>query len=177
MFEPRTIYAKIAYDAILLYLKTGKKMLKEESQIPPALKLNLPCYVSVYSNGKLRSRNGSTEPKHKFLYNEIIENAVAAAGEDKETEPIREEELNNITLTVDVLSQPKPVENKSLLKPQKHGIVVKDEAGNKSVVLPNMEGIESVEQQMKVARAKAGIDEKEPEEKLTLLNFTTTRYQ
>lgn len=177
MFEPRTIYAKIAFDTILLYMKTGKKILKEKSEIPPALKLKLPCFVSIYSNGKIRGNKGSVDPKHDCLYNEIIENAITAVDEANNTEPLKEEELNNITLTVDVLSNPKPVENKSLLKPEKHGIVVEDEAGNKSFVLPNVEGIDTVEQQMEVARGKAGIDKNIPESKLKILNFTITRYQ
>ncbi|MGM0530296.1 MAG: AMMECR1 domain-containing protein [Bacteroidota bacterium] len=177
MFEPRTIYAKIAYDAVLLYMKTGKKIFKEESEVPLALKLKLPCFVSIYSNGDLRGNKGSVEPKHNCLYNEIIENAVAAVDEASKTQPLKEAELNNITLAVDVLSNPKPVENKSLLKPEKHGVIVEDKEGNKAFVLPNTEGIESIEQQMKVAREKAGIDAKVPQDKIKVLNFTTTRYQ
>lgn len=177
MFEPRTIYAKIAYDAVLLYMKTGKKIFKEESEVPLALKLKLPCFVSIYSNGNLRGTQGSVEPEHNCLYNEIIENAVAAVDEANKTEPLKEEELNNITLGVDVLSNPKPVENKSLLKPEKHGIILKDEAGNKSFVFPNEDGIDTTEKQMELAREKAGIDKKIPNDKLNVLNFTITRYQ
>ncbi|MBS3770309.1 MAG: AMMECR1 domain-containing protein [Bacteroidales bacterium] len=177
MFEPRTIYAKIAYDALLLYMKTGKKIFKEEAEVPSALKLKLPCFVSIYSNGKLRGNKGSVEPQHNCLYNEIIENAASAVDEAGKTEPLKEGELHNITLAVDVLSNPKPVENKSLLKPEKHGVIVEDESGNKAYVLPNTEGIDSIEKQMEVAREKAGIDAKVPQDKLKVLNFTMTRYQ
>ncbi|MFP4620546.1 MAG: AmmeMemoRadiSam system protein A [Bacteroidales bacterium] len=177
MFEPRTIYAKIAFDAILLYMKTGKKIFKDESEIPTALKLKLPCFVSIYSNGDLRGRKGSVEPKHNSLYNEIIENAVSSVEETNKTDPLKEEELDNITLTVDVLSNPKPVENKSFLKPGKHGIIIEDDGGKKAFVLPETDGIETVEQQMQAARKKAGIDEKVPENELKLLNFTVTKYQ
>jgi AMMECR1 domain-containing protein len=177
MFEPRTIYAKIAYDAILLYMKTGKTILKDESEIPPALKLKLPCYVSIFLDGKLRGSKGSIKPTQDYLYNEIIHNAVKAVEESKNAEALKEEELNNITLTVDVLSQPRPVENKSMLKPRKHGIAIKDEAGNESVVFPNTDGIESIEQQMETAKEKAGIKKETPEDQLNILNFTITRYQ
>ncbi len=177
MFEPKTIYAKIAYDAILLYMKTGKKMLKDKSEIPIALQLRLPCFVSIYSNETLRANIGTVEPIHECLYNEIIENAVSAVDVAGKTNPLKEEELDNITLAVDVLSYPREVENKSLLKPEKHGIIVKDEEGNSSYVLPNLKGIDTVDQQIKVARDKAGIDENLSPDKLHLLNFTITRYQ
>lgn len=177
MFEPKTIYAKVAYDAVLLYMKTGKKMLKDKSEIPTALQLKLPCFVSIYSNESLRANKGTVEPIHDCLYNEIIENAVSAVDEANKTNPLKEEELDNITLAVDVLSYPKKVENKSLLKPEKHGIIVKDEEGNNSFVLPNTDGVETVDKQVKVAREKAGIDENLPQDKLQLLHFTITRYQ
>ena len=177
MFEPRTIYAKIAYDAVLLYMKTGKKIFKNESEIPSALKLKLPCFVSIYSNGTLRGNYGSVKAEHNCLYNEIIENAVAAVEQTNKTEPLKESELDNITLAVDVLSNPKPLENKSLLKPEKHGIIVEDEKGNNSFVLPNADGIESAEQQMNIAKEKAGIKQEVSDEEIKILNFTITRYQ
>ena len=176
MFEPRTVYAKIAYDAILLYLKTGKKILKEESEIPPAMKLRLPCYVSVYCGDELRGKQGSPEPRHDNLYNEIIENAIAAAMEDPQTGKLKEEELNTISLVVDVLSQPKPLEDKSLLKPDKHGIIVEDESDSSAVVFPNKDGMVSIDEQIKVARKQAGVGESVPEENLRLRHFTTTSY-
>lgn len=177
MFEPKTIYAKIAFDAVLLYMKTGKKMLKDKSDIPAALQLKLPCFVSIYSGESLRASKGTVEAIHDCLYNEIIENAVSAVDAATKTDPLKEEELDNITLAVDVLSNPREVENRSLLKPEKHGIIVKDEEGNSSFVLPNMDGIETVDQQIKTAKDKAGIDENLSQEKLHLLNFTVTRYQ
>jgi AMMECR1 domain-containing protein len=176
MFEPKTVYAKIAYDAILLYLKTGKKILKEESEIPPAMQLRLPCFVFLYCGDELKGKQGSLEPKHHNLYNEIIENAIAAAMEDPHTGKLKEDELNTISLVVDVLSKPKPLEDKSLLKPAKHGIIVEDENANSSVVFPNKDGMVSIDEQIKVARRKAGIEDHVPDERIRLRHFTTTSY-
>ena len=177
MFEPNTVYAKIAYDAILLYLKTGKKLFKKDQEIPPALKLNLACYVSIYTDNKLKSCMGDPKPGHPQLYNEIIENAVQAAFENPGSEPLKEEELNNISITVDVLSEPKPVQDASLIKPHKHGIIVKDTNGNQSLMLPNSNGIETAEKQVSEAKKNAGIDADTPIDELEIYNFTTTRYQ
>jgi len=177
MFEPNTVYAKIAYDAILLYLKTGKKLFKKEEEIPPALKLNLACYVSIYSGNSLKSCLGDPEPRHPQLYNEIIENAVQAAFENPDSEPLKEEELNNISITVDVLSEPKPVKDLSLIKPRKHGILVKDEKGNQSVLLPKSNGIDTADKQINALRESGGIDPDTPLDALKVYNFTTTKYQ
>jgi AmmeMemoRadiSam system protein A len=177
MFEPNTVYAKIAYDAILLYLKTGKKLFKNEQEIPPALKLNLACYVSIYTGNKLKSCVGNPKPGHPNLYNEIIENAVQAAFENPNSESLKEEELNNISITVDVLSEPKPVEDASSIKPHKHGILVKDAKGNQSLMLPDSDGIETANEQVSEAKKNAGIDPETPVEELEIYNFTTTRYQ
>jgi AmmeMemoRadiSam system protein A len=177
MFEPNTVYAKIAYDAILLYLKTGKKLFKKEQEIPPALKLNLACYVSIYSGHTLKSCVGDPQPGHPQLYNEIIENAVRAAFENPHSEPLKEGELNNISITVDVLSEPKPVKDASLIKPHKHGIIVKDTNGNQSLMLPNRDGIDTADKQLSEAKKNAGINPDTPIEELEVYNFTTTRYQ
>ena len=177
MFEPNTVYAKIAYDAILLYLKTSKKLFKKEEEIPPALKLNLACYVSIYSGNRLKSCVGDPEPRHPQLYNEIIENAVQAAFENPDSEPLKEGELNNISLTVDVLSKPKPVKDLSMIKPHKNGILIKDDKGNQSLILPNSKDIDTTDKLLNAARAMAGIDPDTPIDELEIYNFTTTKYQ
>jgi len=177
MFEPSTVYAKIAYDAILLYLKTEKKLFKEESEIPPALKLNLPCYVSLYSGNQLKGCIGHSTPVHSNLYNEIIENAVAAAFEDQTRGILKEEELNNISISVDVMSEPKPVSDVSQLKPHKHGLIIEDNQGKRALLLPNANGSDSIENLLNRARKQAGIDPDTPLDQLQVYSFTTTRYQ
>ena len=177
MFEPNTVYAKIAYDAILLYLKTGKKLFKEESEIPPALKLNLPCYVSLYSGHQLKGCIGHSTPVHQNLYNEIIENAVAAAFENQKGGTLKEEELNNISILVDVLSEPKPVNDVSQLKPRKHGLIVENKQGKRALLLPNSHGNDSIDQMLVSARKQAGLDPDTPLDHLQVYSFTTTRYQ
>ena len=177
MFEPNTVYAKIAYDAILLYLKTEKKLFKEESEIPPALKLKLACYVSLYSGNQLKGRVGNTSPTHQHLYNEIIENAVAAAFDEQRSDTLKEEELNNISIVVDVLSEPKKVEDVGQLKPQKHGVIVEDDEGRRGLLLPNVNGSRSTETILEEARKQGGIKPETPLDQLHIYSFTTTSYQ
>lgn len=178
MFRPDTIYAKIAYDAILMYVKTGQKIKKEESKIPPALKLKLACFVSIYENKeKLRGCVGTAEPVQDNLYNEIIENAISAATGDPRFKPLTETELSKISVTVDVLSLPKKVEDIAELKPHKHGIIIEDDTGKKSLLLPNLDGIDSTEKQIEIAKKKAGIEKNKSIDDLNIQFFTTTRYK
>ena len=177
MFEPNTVYAKIAYDAILLYLKTGKKLFKEESEISQALKLKLACYVSLYSGNQLKGCVGNTKPTHPNLYNEIIENAVSAAFEDQRGGTLKEEELNNISIVVDVLSEPKPVSDPAEIKPHKHGVIIEDDQGKRGLLLPNANGSDSLEALMQKARKQAGVNPDTKLEQLKIYSFTTTSYQ
>jgi|SRR6056297_2499417 len=177
MFEANTIYAKIAYEAILVYLKSGEKLTKKEDEIPPALKLKLACFVSIHEQDeKLRGCIGTSKPKTQNLFQEIIDNAIAAATEDPRFPALKEEELNNIKVSVDVLSSPKDVEDINLLKPHKHGIIVSDNEGREALLLPNLDGIDSTEKQIAMAKKKAGINPKLPDNELNIQFFTTTRY-
>ena len=58
------------------------------------------------------------------------------------------------------------------LDPGKYGVIVKRD-GRSGLLLPMLEGIESAEEQVDIARQKAGI---RPEEPVELYRFTVTRY-
>jgi AMMECR1 domain-containing protein len=177
MFEPNSVYAKIAYDAVLLYVKANTKLEKRESEIPEALKLKLGCKVSIYdSNGNLKGSYGTTKPKTDYLFHEIIENAINAAKEGTNNKPLSENELNDIVIHVDVLSRPKDVENLDYLKPHKHGLIIETEDGKSSVLFPNQDGIETPEEMIQTAKEKAGI-EQEKEGNYKLKHFTSTKYK
>ena len=177
MFEPNSVYAKIAYDTILLYVKTNHKLEKRESEIPDALKLKLGCNVSIYdSDEKLRARYGTPYPKQNYLFHEIIENAIIAAKGGSNAEPLAEKELNNISIHVDVFSKPKQIENQQYLKPHKHGIIIESEKGDPVMIFPNQDGIENPEQMITKARKKAGVEDKD-ENEINIQYFTTTTYK
>ena len=176
MFEPNSVYAKIAYDAVLLYVKTNTKLEKRENEIPQALKLKLGCYVSIYDNeDNLRGRFGSPEPKQNYLFHEIIENAILAAKDDSDSTPLSEKELNKITVNVDVLSKPKAIENIEYLKPHKHGLIIETTEGDKTLIFPELDGISTPKEMIEAAKEKAGV--KTGDEDFYILHFTTTTYK
>lgn len=174
MFNPKTNYAKIAYDAILFFVSTGKVKEIDQSKISQDLKLNRASIVSVLdSDDNLISNFGGIEPKKSNLYEEIIENSIGAA-ENKESRSISSDDLSKIKVYVDVLSVPHIVEDFSELKPHKHGLFIKDSKGNAGYIMPNLKGVKTHEKQIDIIREKYGIKDKL--DVLEIRYFKVTRY-
>ncbi len=176
MFEPKTNYAKIAFDAILFFVSTGQIKKMSIDQIPADLKLNRACLVLVYDlNDNLLGTYGGINPKNDFLYDEIIENAIGAASKGKNGDPIKSDQLNQIKVFVDVLSVPHKAEDLNELKPQKHGLLIQNASGEIKFIMPNTKGISTVDQQIERLKKEAGVTEKD-NSKLELWVFKATRY-
>lgn len=130
-------------------------------------------FVSVKYNGVLRGCIGSIYSSEDTVCEEIIRNAVMAASEDQRFEPISKNELDLITVSVDVLSVPEIIHSINALSPERLGVIVyKGEAYG--VLLPNLEGIETVEDQLIIASNKAGFHVDEIEK---IACFTVDRYK
>ncbi len=176
MFNPKTSYAKIAYDVILFFVSTGQIRKTSEDKISMDLKLNRACIVSIFDlNDNLLRSYGDINPKHSFLYDEIIENAIGAASKDKNLEPIKSSQLNQIKVCVDVLSVPHIADNLKELKPHKHGLFIRDRSGKSGFIMPNIKGVNTVEEQIEQLKHNIGISE-EDNSKLDILFFKSTRY-
>ncbi|MFO8101514.1 MAG: AmmeMemoRadiSam system protein A [Dehalococcoidia bacterium] len=134
-------------------------------------------FVSIHKHGQLRGCIGTFEPTQPNVAQEIIRNAVASATRDyrffPDPGPVSEEELPELTYKVDILTTPEPVERESELDPVKYGVLVV--AGNKKgILLPDLPGVNSVAQQIDIARSKAGIFLDEPAK---LFRFEVRRYE
>ncbi|HAF28738.1 MAG TPA: hypothetical protein DCG75_06785 [Bacteroidales bacterium] len=176
MFEPKTNYAKIAFDAILFFVSTDQINKISNEKIPADLKLNRACLVLVYDlNDNLLRTYGGVNPKNDFLYDEIIENAIGAAKKGKTGESIKSNQLNQIKVFVEVFSVPHKAEDLSELKPQKHGLLIQNASGEIKFIMPNLKGINTIDQQIEQLKKEAGITEKD-NSKLDLWVFKTTRY-
>lgn len=176
MFKPKTTYAKIAFETILFYVSTGQIRKTDESKVSSDMKLNRACVVSIYdTENNLKGCVGDLFPKNKILYDEIVENAVAAASMDKRFKPLSSDDLNNIKVIVEVLSIPQKVENFNELKVEKHGLYVKHQSGENGFVMPGTKGIKTVDQLINVAKETAGLEDKENNE-LEFMYFKSTRY-
>ena len=132
------------------------------------------AFVSIKKYGKLRGCIGTFVSAQQSLAEEILYNAVSAAAHDGRFEPIEEHELSRLVYSVDVLSTPEPIESAAHLDPKTYGVIVKGLTDNRrGLLLPDLAGIDTAEQQIAIAREKARIQPKEP---IALARFTVVRH-
>lgn len=131
------------------------------------------AFVSLKKHGRLRGCIGTFLPMQPTIAEEIIHNAVQAAIEDPRFSPVRIEELSEIDISVDILDQPEPVDNPEKLNPQRYGVIVKS-GMRQGLLLPMLDGVNTVEEQLNIAKDKAGIGY---EEQVELYRFSVTRYE
>jgi AmmeMemoRadiSam system protein A len=130
-------------------------------------------FVSVHlKNGDLRGCIGTFEPVMPNIAQEIIQNAVSAATQDPRFPPIGADELGDLDISVDVLSAPEPCYSLEELDPKQYGVIVQCR-GRRGLLLPDLEGVDTPEQQVGIAMRKAGI---RPSESIALQRFTVKRY-
>lgn len=114
------------------------------------------AFVSLHKNGHLRGCVGTIAPTTDCIASEIIQNAVSAGLRDNRFETVGASELPFLTYKVDILSPPEPISGILELDVKRYGVIVS--SGHKrGLLLPNLDGIDTVEQQVSIARHKAGI--------------------
>ncbi len=129
-------------------------------------------FVSIHKDGKLRGCIGTFLPVRENIAREIISNAVSAATRDPRFDPIRPEELKWLEINVDVLSAPEPVSGKDDLDVKKYGVIVSS-GSRRGLLLPDLAGVDTVDEQVDIAMRKGGISPKDP---ITLERFEVVRH-
>lgn len=130
-------------------------------------------FVSLKDVGGLRGCMGSTGGIAPTVEEEIVDMAIKAATKDPRFNPVSIDELDSLTISVDILSQPEQVLETSELDPKKYGVMVKSNHKH-GLLLPDLEGITSVEEQLKIVLNKAGINP--AYEAYELYKFTVKRF-
>jgi AmmeMemoRadiSam system protein A/AmmeMemoRadiSam system protein B len=143
------------------------------SALPRSLQRRAAAFVCLKKEGQLRGCIGTTRPTQEDLAHELLRNAVSAASRDPRFEPVRPDELDALRYSVDVLDEPETIGSVDQLDPSVYGVIVRS-GPRSAVLLPNIEGIESAEVQVELARRKAGIGPGEP---LELQRFRAWRYE
>ena len=129
-------------------------------------------FVSIHKDGKLRGCIGTFLPTRECIAKEIISNAVSASTRDPRFDPIDPEELKWLEINVDVLSTPKPIGSKEELDVKRYGVIVSS-GSRRGLLLPDLDGVDTVDEQVDIARRKAGIREQDP---ITLERFEVVRH-
>lgn len=130
-------------------------------------------FVSLHRGGRLRGCIGTTEPTRATLAEEIVGNAVAACSRDPRFSPVEAAELPDLDVKVDVLCPPEPIDGPEFLDPVRYGVIV-SRGGRRGLLLPNLDGVNTVEEQIRIAREKAGIGPGEP---VRLHRFEVERHE
>lgn len=147
----------------------------------PQLPENLPepmvsdrkgVFVSLKGPSGLRGCIGTFSPTTESIAMEIVENAVKAASEDPRFPVVEPEELEELVITVDVLDPPEPISGLSELDPKRYGVIVSC-GHRRGLLLPDLEGVDTAEEQVRIARQKAGIS---AEEAVSLQRFEVFRH-
>jgi AmmeMemoRadiSam system protein A len=163
---------QLARTTIERYVRTGE--LPPLPQDPtPQMKEKAGAFVSLHvAKGELRGCIGTIEPTQSNLAEEVIQNAISAATRDPRFPPVSPEELDGLDISVDVLSEPEPIKDATQLDPVRYGVIVQSE-WRRGLLLPNLDGVDTVEHQVEIARRKAGIGANEP---ISLLRFEVQRF-
>ena len=167
-----SIYVQLARQSLETYVRTGRR-LPLPASLPTELAQPAGAFVTLYKRERLRGCIGTILPSEKNLAAEIIANAISAGTRDPRFSPVVPEELAEISYSVDVLSPPEPIDSPSELDPDRYGVIVRSGDGRTGLLLPQLDGVDTVEQQVKIAKEKAGL---RPGDKVTLERFEVQRY-
>ena len=154
-------YVRLARETVEAYVKNREKPGVPEWATEDMRQNRAGVFVSIHKDGKLRGCIGTFLPTRDSIAQEIISNAVSAAVRDPRFEPIRAEELKWLEINVDVLSAPEKVSGMDELDAKKYGVIVSS-GSRRGLLLPDLDGVDTVEEQVSIARKKGGIRDREP---------------
>ena len=167
-------YIVLAKSAVENYIKTGVIISPSPDLAKEFLQRKSGVFVTLLKNGQLRGCIGTYLPTKENIAQEIIYNAIAAATEDYRFGPLQKEELPELSYTVYILNEPELVKDLKELDPKKYGIIVKTETKT-GLLLPDLEGVDTIEQQLSIACQKGGIDPNQ--EKFLIYKFTAEKFK
>ena len=171
VIEGESLPVSLARQSLKEYLTT-RQYLQVPENVEELLQENAGAFVSLKKHGQLRGCIGTIEPTRSNLAEEIIYNAVSAAVQDPRFTPVAPEELEELTISVDVLEKPEKIASLAELDPQIYGVIV-SHGMRRGLLLPDLPGIDTPEEQVEIARQKAGIGKGES---VVLARFKVTRY-
>jgi len=154
-------------------VKEGRELSISKVDIDENMKKKAGVFVSIKKHGSLRGCIGTYIPQTENIATEIIQNAISAATRDPRFPPVVVNELASLSYSVDVLSLPERAKSIKDLDPIRYGVLVKYGA-KRGLLLPDLEGIDTTDEQIRIAKLKAGIPQ---DVDVELYRFAIKRYQ
>lgn len=154
--EQEDAYVRLARRTIEAYVGTGKQI-EPPSGLPDELyTTRAGAFVSLKEDGRLRGCIGTIQAVRKNLAEEICSNAISACSQDPRFSPVEPWEVDRLTISVDVLGDTESIASPDELDVRQYGVIV-TKGAKRGLLLPNLEGVDTVEQQIAIAKQKAGI--------------------
>ena len=166
-------YVALAVKTINEYIKSGVKIKMPEDLSPEFYSDRKGVFVSIKKEGRLRGCIGTIEPTKKNIASEIIENAISASTRDPRFNPIEPHELSELSVSVDILFPAEDIKSRDELNVKEYGVIV-SRGMRRGLLLPNLEGVDTVDYQVSVALEKAGIN---PDEDYKMQRFKVVRHK
>lgn len=165
-------YVALARASLTSYITEGRHIAVPEGLPDECYTRRAGTFVSLHEFGELRGCIGTLGPTQKNIACEIIENAISAATRDPRFPPVSKGELSDLDISVDILGEMEPIDSFDELDPKRYGVVV-SHGFKRGLLLPNLEGVDSVAQQVAIACQKAGIA---PGESYSMERFEVVRH-
>lgn len=167
------VYVQLARRTIETYIRTGA-LIEVPKGLPEEMYQNQAgVFVSIKKNGMLRGCIGTIQAAMPSIAEEIILNAVSASSKDPRFLPVEPEELEQLSISVDVLGDTEKIDSPDMLDVKRYGVVV-TKGRKRGLLLPNLAGVDSVADQIAIAKQKAGIGEAE---QANLERFEVVRHE
>ena len=165
-------YVRLARASVEHYVRTGRRLEMPDGLPGDMTRRRAGVFVSLHEDGRLRGCIGTIAPVTPCVAREIIDNGVSASSRDPRFNPVEPEELDKLVYSVDVLEPPETISSPSQLDVKKYGVIV-TKGHKRGLLLPNLDGVNSVDEQIAIAKQKAGIAQGEEVE---LERFEVTRH-
>ena len=165
-------YVRLARASVESWVRQRKRLPVPADLPAELLSKRAGAFVSIHKNGQLRGCIGTISAVYGSLAEEIVSNAVSACSRDPRFSPVTAEELKYLEINVDVLGEAEAVSSPAELDVKRYGVIVSC-GQRRGLLLPDLEGVDTVEEQISIARRKGGIGEHEP---YTLQRFEVVRH-
>lgn len=170
--EKSDAFVKLARASVESWVR-DRRVLPLPADLPAELRARRAgAFVSIHKNGQLRGCIGTISAAEDCLGQEIIQNAVSASSRDPRFSPITPDELKYLEISVDVLGDAEPIDSPDKLDAKRYGVIV-TRGRKRGLLLPDLDGVDTVEEQIRIAKKKAGIRE---DEDCSLERFEVVRH-
>ena len=171
------ILIALAKKTVEAYIKEGRIIKAEDNLIKEFSEKKAGVFITIEKNKNLRGCIGTYLPTRDNIIEEIIQNAISAATEDYRFGPIQENELPFLSYTVSILEKPELIKNRKELNPKEYGIIIKtlNYPPKSALLLPDLEGIDTIEKQISITCQKGNIDQLK--EEIIIYKFRIKKYE